>query len=382
MKGHEEEMEESKRSLEEPSRSSPQPKESSESLSQENQKAAAQSPQRQVSKLQKAPPAKVSTTGMGTSVSRTEPVSPVSIRLEPQKHNISPPNRAAPSTEIEGAGLTAASRPDVDQAKSDLSSLQPVRSGNEIPPERTINTAPLEDPRREALSATKNAAPLSSRSDVKQETVKPAQQLQQPPPKQQYYRMALDEVDSSSEAEGDRESIVGNLPQHSTRATSGDKKERLSESPVDVAPPDQLRMQNPPGLVVDTSSQEDPPTMSSSPASSAELIEASRNQKEREVTPASTSQSSSHTATWSGANLRAYLEDDSEIRDLLTLVKDKSDMKPPSRDHPLVKDLFKDENQKLADMSKELDGLLGDFLERRAKARREKPIEGISQAQF
>lgn len=361
-------MEDSKRSLEEPSRLSPQPEESLESLSQENQKPAAQSPQRQTSKLQKTPPAKLST-GVITSVSRMEPVSPISTRLEPQKHNIPPPSRAPPSIEVDDAVFTPASRLDPGQAKTDVPPLQP-RSGNNVPPEGAVNIEPTHDPRRGVFSATKDAVPSSSSTDVKLEPVKPAQ-----------HRMALDEFDSSPEPEERPEPLLRNPPQHPPRATTADTKERLSESPVDVAPPDQLRMQNPPGLVVDTSSQEEP-NMSPSPASSAELIEAPRNQKEREATPALTAQSSSTAATWSDANLRAYLEDDSEIRDLLTLVKDKSDMKPPSRDHPLVKDLFKDENQKLADMSKELDGLLDDFLERRAKARREKSLEGISQAQF
>lgn len=310
---------------------------------------------------------------------RSELISPTSTQPEPQKHNISPPTRAPPSIEVEDAGFTSASRPDPGQAKSDLSPLQP-RSGNEIPPEGAIDLAPPHYAPHGVLSAAKNVVPsLSSKSNIKPEAVKPAQQ------QQQQHRMALDEDDSSSEGEDRHEALLRNSLQHPpTHASTVDKKERLSESPVDVAQPDQSRTQNnPPGLVGDTSSQDDPPTISPSPASSAELIEAPRNQKEREATPASTSQSSStNTVTWSDANLRAYLEDDSEIRDLLTLVKDKSDMKPASRDHPLVKDLFKDENQKLAAMSKELDGLLDDFLQRRAKARREKSLEGISQAHF
>ena len=367
-------MEDSKRSLEEPSRSSPQPKESLESLTQENQKTPGGSPQRQTSKLQKAPPAKHSTGVTTPVISRTEPVSPISSRREPQKRNMSPPKRAPPSIEVADAGFTAASRPDSGQAKSDVPAPLRSSSGNDISYEGHNNIAPSHDPRHGVLSATTNAIPPSSRPDVKPEEVKTAQGQ---------HRMALNDVDSSSEAEEHPDPLLRNSSSHAPRAKAAYKKERLSESPVDVAAqPDQLRMQNPPGLVVDTSSQDDPPTTSPSPASSAELIEAPRNQKERETTPASTSQSSSHTATWSDANLRAYLEDDSEIRDLLTLVKDKSDMKPPSRDHPLVKDLFKDENQKLADMSKELDGLLDDFLERRARARRAKSLEGITQAQF
>lgn len=372
-------MEDSKRSSEEPSRLSPQPKESSESLSQENQKPAAQSPTRQTSKLQKTPPAKLST-GVTASVPRSDLISPpISSQPESQRHIISPPTRAPPSIEVDDhAEFAPASRSDPGhQAKSDLSPLH-SRSGNNISPQGAIDIAAPQDTRRGVLSAMKIGAAPSSKSDIKPEAVKSA-----PLPQ---HRMALVEDDLSSEAEEEHpEPVLRNSSQHAqTRTTTADKKERLSESPVDVAPPDQLRMpNNPPGLVVDTSSQEDPATISPSSSSSAELIEAPRNPKEREATPASTSQSSStSTITWSDANLRAYLEDESEIRDLLTLIKDKSDMKPPSRDHPLVKGLFEDENQKLAAMSKELDGLLDDFLARRAKARREKSLEGISQAQF
>ena len=379
-------MEDSKRSLEEASHLSPQPKEPSESLSQENLKPAAQSPTRQTSKLQKTPPAKLSA-GVAASIPRSDLISPpISSQPEPQKHNISPPTRAPPSIEVDDdTEFTPASRSDPGhQVQSDLSPLQ-LRSGNGMPPEGATDTEPPQGTRRGVLSVMKYGVSSLPKSNIEPEELKPAQQPQ-PQQQQQQHRMELDEDDSSSEAEEEHaEPRLRNSPQPPPpRATTADQKDRLSESPVDVAPPDQLRMQNnPPGLVVDTSSQDDPPTISPSSASSAELIEAPRNQKEREVTPASTSQSSStNTVTWSDANLRAYLEDDSEIRDLLTLVKDKSDMKPPSRDHPLVKDLFKDENQKLAAMSKELDGLLDDFLARRAKARHEKSLEGISQAQF
>lgn len=367
-KGHEDDVEDSKRSLEETSRESPQAKESLESLSQESQKSISQSPQRQASKLQKTPPAKLST-GMNTSVYHMEPVSPISTRHEQQKHTIPPPSRAPPSIEVDDAGFVPVSRLDPDQARSNVLPLQP-QSGVDAASQGAVDIEPSHGPRRGVFSLVKDGIQSSSSFDRKPKAVKSVQ-----------HRMPLDDFDSSPEPEERPDPLRRSSPHHLPRVMTAGTQERLSESPVDVAQPDQLRKQHPPGLVVDTSSQEDP-TISPSPASSAELIETPRNQKEREATPASTAQSSSSAATWSDANLRAYLEDESEIRDLLTLVKDKSDMKPPSRDHPIVKDLFKEENRKLADMSKELDGLLEGFLERRAKARREKALEGISQAQF
>lgn len=141
-------------------------------------------------------------------------------------------------------------------------------------------------------------------------------------------------------------------------------RERLSESPVEVLPPQEhYRSPQPPPLMVDTSSQEDPSTSPVSPLSSPELIEAPNENTAREETPASTAQSS--TPTWSDASLRAYLEDDSDIRDLLVVVHDKSQIRPVGRDHPVVKNLFKEENKKLGEISNRLDGLLGDYLARK-----------------
>ena len=147
------------------------------------------------------------------------------------------------------------------------------------------------------------------------------------------------------------------LPREPTR-------ERLSESPVEVYPSQEhYRSPQPPQLMVDTSSQDDPSTSPVSPISSPELIEAANENVAREETPASTAHSS--TPTWSDASLRAYLEDDSDIKDLLVVVHDKSQIKPVGRDHPVVKNLFKQENQILGEISNRLDRLLGDYLTRK-----------------
>lgn len=202
------------------------------------------------------------------------------------------------------------------------------------------------------------------------------------------HRMHMDDFDSSSEGEqadslSERPSYEepdshlsiaqdaqhGNHePQASTllhvEPSRETAQERLSESPVEVfAPQEQYRNPQPPQLMVDTSSQEDPSTSPVSPISSPELIEAPNENTTREETPASTAQSS--TPTWSDASLRAYLEDDSDIKDLLIVVHDKSQIKPVGRDHPVVKNLFKEENKKLGDISNRLDGLLGDYLARK-----------------
>ena len=80
--------------------------------------------------------------------------------------------------------------------------------------------------------------------------------------------------------------------------------------------------------------------------------------------------SSTHSTvpTWSDASLRAYMEDESEVRDLLLIVHDKSDVKKVNgREHPLTKDIFAEEEQRLRDIERRLDGMLGNFWARRRR---------------
>ncbi len=94
----------------------------------------------------------------------------------------------------------------------------------------------------------------------------------------------------------------------------------------------------------DSSSQEEPP----SPSESPELIEA-EDAREKKGTASSTTSAS--TATWSDAHLRTFFDDDADIKDLLVVVYDKSGVVPAGADHPIVGNLFREENAKLADIT-------------------------------
>ena len=242
--------------------------------------------------------------------------------------------------------------------------------------EEPMQSGSPKDNRRGMFSPIKDAL-KSSPVGPKPEKVKKAK-----------HRMYMDDFDSSSEGEEPEPlserpsyeeseshlSIARNAqhevhePRNATippaEPLTETARERLSESPVEVFPPQEhYRSPQPPQLMVDTSSQDDPSTSPVSPLSSPELIEVPTENIAREETPASTAQSS--TPTWSDASLRAYLEDDTEIRDLLLVVHDRSQIKPAGRDHPVVRKLFRDENRKLGDISNRLDGLLGDYLARK-----------------
>lgn len=73
-------------------------------------------------------------------------------------------------------------------------------------------------------------------------------------------------------------------------------------------------------------------------------------------------------AAWNDASLRAYLEDGSDIRDLLVIIHDKSNVAPTGADHPITGSLFKDENRVLGEMSSRLDDMLNSWLTRKGLA--------------
>ena len=337
-KGQEDEMEDEKLS-EELLRESSQ-----ESSSQETQSSKALSPspslslspqpqlqpQRQSSKLQKAPPKHSSS---AKSLSRIEPAS--------QKIPDAPVARAETPTGVENVGF-APVQAEVSQSENNMTS--PVKS----PELSTEEPLEAESPKY----TNRGMSPIMGISESKPEQLKTAKQ-----------RMPLDEFDSSP----DTEERSNPLDKIQGPVKTEIPEERLSESPVQVEIPDQSSTPQPPPLVIDTSSQEGQAVSPVSPTSSPELIEAPHYGNENEEIPASTTQSSSNTPTWSDASLRAYLEDDGDIRDLLVVVHDKSDVKPADLNHPLVKNLFKEENQKLGEISNQLDSLLGDWLARKSK---------------
>ncbi|KAL1952851.1 hypothetical protein VTO42DRAFT_4095 [Malbranchea cinnamomea] len=68
---------------------------------------------------------------------------------------------------------------------------------------------------------------------------------------------------------------------------------------------------------------------------------------------------------WNDATLRAYFDDGREIRDLLILIQDRSNVTPMAPDHPVTWSLFKEERRALGEMSIRLDDLLSSWLTRK-----------------
>ena len=373
------------------SRSSPVQKISEESTSPsdvQNPQFAAQAPTagqptRQTSKLQKQSPGNLAI-NKSRSVGRISPIPEAQTQSElvaPQQTQAPAPapDRPAP-TPSDATSTTPAQLPEIMQdgerdrpplnVQIPDSSLGDSTTNTELKKESSPSMfAPLTNILKHSTS--------SSGSEPKPEKVKKAKQ-----------RVELDDFDSSPEDDEPLDSLAGREPSTSARISAdhqashlGDK-DRLSESPIEVSPiyHNGTNAQQPPGLVPDSSSQEEssdmprsisPISPSSSPSpdminhsdlASAPPSLVSKTLQTRE-TP-TTASSTTPTPTWSDASLRTYFEDDNDIRDLLIVVSDKSGVVPAGPEHPLMKGLYGEQKTQLHEMGTRLDGLLEGLLAR------------------
>ncbi|KAL6859323.1 hypothetical protein J3F83DRAFT_768978 [Trichoderma novae-zelandiae] len=129
-----------------------------------------------------------------------------------------------------------------------------------------------------------------------------------------------------------------------------------SESPVSP-----VASSEPPALMVDTSSPDD---RSPSATPSPELTQSAEDRSK-----SSSSSTGSKEQTWDDMKLRAFFDEPDHIRDLLVVVYDKTDVVPASSDHPVVGGLFREQNAKLAEITTQLDNMLGDWLARKQRTR-------------
>ncbi|KAI5928523.1 hypothetical protein F4810DRAFT_8155 [Camillea tinctor] len=163
------------------------------------------------------------------------------------------------------------------------------------------------------------------------------------------------------------DSYTSNPPagtQQGEPANSTPAEERIPESPIQTSP---VGLSNPPALTADTSSQEDRSSPVSSP--SPEPAGADSRATHRNQDSTTTSTSTTTTSTWNDANLRAFFDSGSDIRDLLVVVYDKTDVQPASPEHPATSSLFREQNAKLAEITTQLDNMLGDWLARKQRLR-------------
>ncbi|KAK4946689.1 protein phosphatase regulator [Elasticomyces elasticus] len=78
-----------------------------------------------------------------------------------------------------------------------------------------------------------------------------------------------------------------------------------------------------------------------------------------------TPSTSRSTPTWSDASLRTYMENNQDIKDLLIIVHDNSNVTPVGPEHPLMHNLFSDERTKLVEMQSRLDDMLMNWISKK-----------------
>ncbi|KAA8651922.1 hypothetical protein EYZ11_007524 [Aspergillus tanneri] len=307
------------------SRTSPQPKTSSESLSSPDSRAPKPlAVQRQSSKLQKQPP---------TVTSPTKP----SFKHDPAMQE--PAEDAKESAPVE-------------KQKGD----QTIR---QVVPEDDAAQSPVTQSYQENIRAV--SPPTGPSSPVKK-----------PSSSQPNF---VDVVESPIELSGPRQDLsirvadvphsVTSPPQKFSPGQNTGLRDQRSDSPAAVSPLEGQALSNAPALTTDLPS---PEGHSYSPVSPPVSPGPNGSKSMDAFSPSPFEMLSGGTPSWSDANLRSYLDDDNDIRDLFYIVHDNSNVPPAGPDHPITGSLFKEESKRLKEMRAQLDTMLTEWVGRRIQS--------------
>jgi hypothetical protein len=372
-KSQDNEIDDGKKVSDELARVSPQSKKAAEPLSLDVRHIKGEkTPQRQTSKLQKQPPPHVSP--------KTSPSKENLQRLDPSPHP-SMDSTLSPSSQDSSSTPSIARSPATEKSKAP-EKTSPRIGSPEARQERA--TSPSQNkPMFSPITAALQPAPIRSRSkdvEVGNGAVSTSQAQK---------RLMDEEMESDSEITPTVEAEpVRKTPPTLITPAAEQQRERLSESPIEVSPiePPQSqksKLSHPPTLMVDTSSNSEQrsispvsPTSSSSP-SLVDADAATPNEAEELTNPtassphadAPTPSTARSMSTWSDASLRTYMENDEDIRDLLIIVHDKSNVIPAGPDHPITGQLFGAEKGRLAEMQSTLDSMLTNWLAKKSQSR-------------
>ncbi|KJK87890.1 hypothetical protein H633G_08250 [Metarhizium anisopliae BRIP 53284] len=306
--------------------------------------------QRQPSKLQKSAPSNKAAGVVQKSVElssylaegRTNDVSsvpPASMRLVDPDTNEAQDEPVNQTQTRDASRERSASSASQKEEKSVMSKLVPSRSAGDPKPQKTVKAK-----MRMELD-TSDSSELEEAHTVRPNAASGA--LAEPEHRNQTDQPTRSRVDNSQ-----------------TPTTAG--AARAQQSPIDQtlerngsSPP--ANASNPPALMVDTSSPEgDSPEASPSPEPEETVDDVARE---------SSSASSGKEGAWDDTKLRAFFDESDHIRDLLAVVYDKTNVEPAGIDHPVVGGLFREQNAKLAEITTQLDNMLGDWLARKQRLR-------------
>ncbi|KAL9090344.1 MAG: hypothetical protein Q9165_005378 [Trypethelium subeluteriae] len=351
-------------------------------------------------------------------------------QLSKGKLQKSPPNSNSPNSRVKSPVMeeprSMSAPAGMDEKLSGPPTMRLVQSDSEqTPPEETVISPPIStdsqtnDQHLEVGSTKERGGKLSPitnlirPSESRPERVKKAKQ-----------RVELDDFDSSPEDATPPANPFDDPNEMSTSRKASEDSEEIQEitrgtEPAEAGSPfDSMDPRKPPPLTTEHSSDEErspvsplasrlmeeqtqpsstsssTPTVTSpvsgsrsfasnelgivgnrSPSHNASTNMAARSSPSSRNTDTPPTPSSQHTSTaisngpiWSDAALHSYMNGDNDIRDMLLLVRDKTNVVPVSADHPLMKGLFVDEKKSLRDMNRQLDGLLGQWMERKGMA--------------
>lgn len=203
---------------------------------------------------------------------------------------------------------------------------------------------------------------------------------------------------------------IRSVPESSQHVSAADTHPP-AKSNVSLREKPESDFQNPPGLTGDTSSQDtnspiSTPTPEDSPATSqlnnptvltvrtvtegkgtepssvSSLPPPSRpaplSEKTTDASPPESSESTTLPA-WSDHSLRTYLDDGSDIRDMLLVINDTTGVVPVGPEHPIMASLFVEETKTVSGLSSQLDSLLSGLLEKRGtRNKRQSPVGAVA----
>jgi hypothetical protein len=390
---------------EEIGRSSPQPKpseESNERQSNERQSNERQSNERQSHERQ------------SSERSVEESAAPAPLR-QSNKSKLQKQLRARTNSPIKTKGILKTDSP-MDTAEDEAEAIddkpaaqQDTTTMRTVEPEKETQASQVE---QDQAAGSESHSMLSSMGSMNPFKSSNQGQPSAPKPekvKKSKQRVQLDDFDSDEQSE---DPFADQEVDDKTALQESEPIGRLSESPVLVSAADaqpsarenlqrETNSQQPPGLTGDTSSQDTnspaptPPLIDSpattivpeksdlraarsgtSPSPGLLSPDANAIPASSPTTPSSLSKintsppvssESSMLPAWSDTCLRSFLEDGSEIRDLLLVINDTTGVVPVSKDHPLMSGLFVEETKAVQDLSSELDRLLGGLMDKRMK---------------
>ncbi|KAF2011313.1 hypothetical protein BU24DRAFT_435817 [Aaosphaeria arxii CBS 175.79] len=365
-----------------------------------------------------SPQSKESMDGPVERPSTDQPVTS-SPQRQPSKGKLQKPQRNRDDSPAKGILKTETSDSNLSQPVSQPASKKeaPDNKPSTVQPTSTMR---LVSPEREeepkaAIEERVQSPETRSRSNSAASKLNPiniikGQQDGEPRPekvKKAKQRVQLDDFDSEDD-KNDPFADSNLAAADASRAGESDPTGRLSESPVHISAADaqsaekehgkeqEPDSQHPPGLTADTSSQETPspvstPTLEDGPSrdpsskSEQSTIRAGASPsptlldpssagappsrpapiptKEMEDSSAPVSSESMSLPAWSDSSLRTYLDDGSDIRDMLVVINDTTGVVPVGPNHPIMSQLFVEESKAVTQLGGELDAMLNKWLE-------------------